>query len=292
MDFEKSIIQNIIFNKKKYFIKRDDLIHPIFNGNKIRKFYFLINSNYKRVYTYGGNQSNTIPAYAFFAKEKGIEVNFYTKEISKHLKSNPSGNYKIGLENINFIEIPNDRYNEETERIKNKKLDKEDIFINIGGHQKEAEHGIKLLAYEIMNWIKENKKENISVFLPSGTGTTALYLKKNLPIKVYTTPCVGDSIYLKKQFLNLEKNELLHPIILSSQKKYHFGKPYKELLDIYNRLYKETKIEFELLYDCVGWIVLEENSKNIKEEILYIHQGGTIGNESQLKRYKYLKISI
>jgi 1-aminocyclopropane-1-carboxylate deaminase len=44
-------------------------------------------------------------------------------------------------------------------------------------------------------------------------------------------------------------------------------------------------VEFDLLYDPHGWLTLLENPEIFKMPILYIHQGGLIGNESMLARY-------
>ena len=40
MNYTNSPIEQIIFNEEKYFIKRDDLLHKDFSGNKARKFYY------------------------------------------------------------------------------------------------------------------------------------------------------------------------------------------------------------------------------------------------------------
>jgi 1-aminocyclopropane-1-carboxylate deaminase/D-cysteine desulfhydrase-like pyridoxal-dependent ACC family enzyme len=45
-------------------------------------------------------------------------------------------------------------------------------------------------------------------------------------------------------------------------------------------------IEFDLLYDPVGWLILLENPEIFQKPTLYIHQGGLIGNESMLARYQ------
>ena len=121
-----------------------------------------------------------------------------------------------------------------------------------------------------------------SLATPSGTGTTALFLALSLPeFKVYTTPCVGDVAYLKEQMSALHKipNNL---IILQPTKKYHFAKPYREFIDIYQKLL-DARIEFDLLYAPAMWKTLLEQTD---EKILYIHSGGVSGNETMLKRYE------
>jgi len=172
---------------------------------------------------------------------------------------------------------------------------KEVLCIEEGGRQKEAAYGIKLLAQEIMDWQKENDIEALNIFLPSGTGTTALFLQKHLPDNsVYTNPCVGDSDYLKKQFLELESDEKYHPTILSLEKKHHFGKLYSENYKIWLKLQQQTGVVFDLLYDPLGWRTLLAHPEVLSKPILYIHQGGLLGNESMLPRYerKYPELKL
>ena len=136
-------------------------------------------------------------------------------------------------------------------------------------------------------WQEEQGFEELNVFLPSGTGTTALFLQKHLPMcKVITTPCVGDSAYLKKQILELETDESYHPNILTLDKKHHFGKLYKDNYKIWLKLRKQTGVEFDLLYDPLGWRVLMEHIGLFDFPVLYVHQGGVLGNESMLPRYE------
>ena len=46
------------------------------------------------------------------------------------------------------------------------------------------------------------------------------------------------------------------------------------------------------IYDPIGWNTLIYQYNNTSNAtILYIHQGGLIGNETMLKRYKYKRIS-
>ena len=284
MNYTNSAIEKINFNNQKYFVKRDDLLHKDFSGNKARKFYYyLINDfpNIKKVVSHGSSQSNAMYSLSVLCKIKNWKFDYYVDHTASFLKENPVGNYKQAIENgmnIKEEKLPNF-------------FDDETLFISEGGAVKEASFGIEVLANEIKIWAKENNIKNLKIFLPSGTGTTALYLQKFLPFEVITCSCVGDDEYLKKQFEILEKNN--HPTIIKSEKKYHFGKLYKEFYEIHNELLKQTNIEFDLLYDSLGWICLNNYLQNNKEEstILYIHQGGILGNISMIQRYlrKYNK---
>jgi 1-aminocyclopropane-1-carboxylate deaminase/D-cysteine desulfhydrase-like pyridoxal-dependent ACC family enzyme len=215
-------------------------------------------------------------------KIKGWEFIYYTNHIPTFLKQNPDGNYLEVLRNgAKIVEV--DLRGDELREFVLSLEDSDTLVIEEGARVKEAEFGIKMLADEINEYCKKN---SLKVFLPSGTGTTAFFLAKHLDVEVITTPCVGDEEYLKKQWMFLSeqckvKNEKL-PIIINSRRKYHFGKLYKNLYSLWEEL-KKAGIEFDLLYDPIGWEVVIEN--NLKD-ILYIHQGGLKGNITMLKRYK------
>ncbi|MEA2050428.1 MAG: 1-aminocyclopropane-1-carboxylate deaminase [Campylobacterota bacterium] len=278
-----SPIEKIDFNGNSIYIKRDDLLNKEFSGNKARKLHYFLDKDYKHITTlisHGSNQSNAMYSLSVLAKIKNWKFIYYTNHIPSFLEQNPNGNYKYALENgMNIIKDENfDK--------KNISIDSKTLFISEGGAVKEAAYGIKILANEIKKFQSKYNIKNLNVFLPSGTGTTALFLQKYLDIKVLTTPCVGDALYLEKQFYQLDDNKNNHPTIINPIKKYHFGKLYKENYMIYKEIKDKTSIEFDLLYDPIGWNTLLRNiDKNI--EYLYIHQGGIIGNITMIDRYKH-----
>jgi 1-aminocyclopropane-1-carboxylate deaminase/D-cysteine desulfhydrase-like pyridoxal-dependent ACC family enzyme len=289
LDVTKSSPVDIItFEGHSLYLKRDDLLHPDFSGNKARKFYYFLQNDFpdiKKIISYGSAQSNAMYSLSVLAKMKRWEFVYYVDHIAEYLKENPHGNYKAALKNNTVFQMKS-----KEGRVKS---EKGVLFIEEGGRQKEAEFGIKLLAQEIMDWQKENDIQELNIFLPSGTGTTALFLQKSLFTlhsslftRVYTTPCVGDVSYLKKQFFELESDEKYHPSILTLEKKHHFGKLYKENYKVWLKLQQETGVEFDLLYDPLGWRVLLEHSELFAKPTLYIHQGGVLGNESMLPRYE------
>ncbi len=282
MILNPSPVQSIIFENQQFFLKRDDLLHPDFSGNKARKLYYFLQNDFphiKKIVSYGSAQSNAMYSLSVLAKMRGWEFTYYVDHIAEYLKENPHGNYKgaigNGMKIIEQVGVVSYGY------------PKEVLFIEEGGRQKEAEYGIKLLVEEIIQWQKEQGIKKLNIFLPSGTGTTALFLQKHLPLNsVYTTPCVGDDSYLKKQFLELETEVKYHPMILTLEKKHHFGKLYKENYKVWLKLQQQTGVEFDLLYDPLGWRVLLAHPEVFSKPTLYIHQGGVLGNESMLPRYE------
>ena len=275
--------QKRVFEGYQFYIKRDDLLHSNFSGNKARKFYYFLENEFpdiKKIVSYGSSQSNAMYSLSVLTKMRGWSFEYHIQHLSNYLKENPNGNLKYALANGMKLIV------DEKIPKKNEIETKETLFVEEGGRDSFSEYGIKVLADEILEWKKENSIKEIDIFLPSGTGTTALYLQKHITDTVYTVSCVGDSDYLKKQFSMLEKNDIYHPTILEPSKKRHFGKLYRESYDIWLKLRKEMKIEFDLLYDPNGWLTMLEYLKKFKKPILYIHQGGLIGNESMLARYE------
>ena len=67
----------------------------------------------------------------------------------------------------------------------------------------------------------------------------------------------------------MEKDENHHPVILSLEKKHHFAKLYKENYKIWLKLQQQTGVEFDLLYDPLGWRVLMEHIEHFQEPVSY-----------------------
>ncbi len=282
-----SPVDKVNFQNHTIYIKRDDLIDRDFSGNKARKFHYFLEhdfSHIKKVVSYGSSQSNAMYSLSTLCKIKGWEFEYYVDHLSDYLKANPHGNYLGAIKNGMQIYVGHTVPT----------LTRDDVLlIQEGGRQQSSEYGIKLLAQEIIEWQKQNGVRKLSIFLPSGTGTTALFLAKALSVgvgiprpTVYTCACVGGDEYLKKQFFELESDERYHPTILSLDKKHHFGKLYRENYEIWIKLQKDIGIEFDLLYDPLGWRVMMKHIKSFEGELMYIHQGGVLGNESMLPRYQ------
>jgi len=276
-------LSKITLEGREFFVKRDDLIDPYLAGNKYRKLYTLLktpNSRYKKIISYGGTQSNAMLAISAMCKDKEWEFIYYTKPISKVIKEQTFGNYYLAKSlGMKHIEIDTQLYRDYIATLSINQ-DEDTYIIDQGGADTSAKKGLEVLAQEIK---EQTKGLGIkSVATPSGTGTTALFLALALKeFKVYTTPSVGDSSYLREQMLALSEipDNL---IVLEPRKKYHFAKPYPELLEMYKRT-KEAGVEFDLLYSPAMWLALLEQTD---ERVLYIHSGGVSGNESMLKRYE------
>ena len=280
-EFENPKIEQICIDGFKFWLLRDDLL-GLFNGNKARKLHYYLNadlSKFKKIVSYGSSQSNAMYSLSVFARLKGLDFEFVVDHISENLRHNPCGNFKFSLENGMKI------YEHENRREFALSLtDEKTLFIEEGVAQCEAEFGFIKQAEFIDKFATTQEKE-FDIFLPSGTGASACYLAKHTKFSVFTTPCVGDRAYLKEQILALDKTSKVQ--ILPPPRKFHFAKPYAELYEIWQKARAQTGIEFDLIYDPVGLLTLLANREKFANEVLYIHQGGVLGNISQLQRYEY-----
>lgn len=286
-----SLFQKISFDDKDFIIMRDDLNHPIFSGNKARKLAYILNnpnkySHIKTIISFGGNQSNFMLALSQLAKIKNCDFHYWIKPLPKFLKKNKNGNLKLALENGMQLFETNETLNLENIQ-KIYQLDESVYFFDQGGRNPLAEEGISECAQEIKKYCQNNAIQNYSVIVASGTGTTALYLEKYLPNKIYTVPCVGSSQYLKQQFEYIDKN-LKFPKVIEPKFEATFGNLSLENYRIFQRLLQQTNIEFDLLYDPIAWRVLLENYNKLPKPIIYIHCGGTSGNITMINRYNRL----
>ena len=275
-------ISNLTLEGREFLVKRDDLFDRYLSGNKYRKLHTLLNTqkeNLTTIISYGGTQSNAMLAISAMCKSKGWEFIYYTKPLNSVMREQRVGNFFDALSlGMKHIEIENSFYKEFIAGLR-VNLDEKTFLIDQGGADRSAQNGMRVLAEEI----REQNPDVNAICTPSGTGTTALFLAKELPeYRVYTVACIGDSAYLKEQMLALVDTLPENLVILEPRKKYHFAKLYPEFIALQTKL-KESGIEFDLLYAPLTWQTMLEKTD---EKILYVHSGGVTGNSSMYERYK------
>ena len=282
-----SSVEPFAVEGRHFFVKRDDLIHPDFSGNKYRKlqaFLHTENDAIDTVVSYGGVQSNAMLSIAAMCRLKGWSFRYIAKTVPSHLKATPAGNYKRALElGMQLDEVAPSAYDDAVASARDDTGSTRTLFIPQGGADSAAETGIRRLAQEIEAWRKARDIGTLYVATPSGTGTTAAFLAASLPhCNILTVPAVGDAAYLRRQI------SALMPVpgnftVLDTKKRYRFGTPHPDLYARYLAL-KQAGIVFDLLYAPVMWTALLEH--DIKETVLYVHSGGVLGNETMLARYE------
>ncbi|MGI2096763.1 1-aminocyclopropane-1-carboxylate deaminase/D-cysteine desulfhydrase [Shewanella glacialipiscicola] len=323
--FANTPVDIFSFADQEIFLKRDDLLHPEFSGNKARKFAYFLEHDFvgiNKVIGHGSPLANSLYSLSALAKLKGWQCDFYVDHIASQIIKHPTGNYAAALVNgahiIDLSEViarksalnpPEFEINADS--LLNTRLALEDkplscqdyietkvlvneptaLFIPEGGRCAYAEYGVNILAKEIIQFAQASKLEDLTVFLPSGTGTTAVFLnqyfiRQQTHIRVMTCAVVGGDDYLRMQFSMLNPDISEHPQIINTGKKYHFGKLYAEFYAMWQRVCA-SGIEFELLYDPLGFIVLEDYlQQGERDPLMYLHQGGLLGNATMLPRYQ------
>lgn len=280
------------FDGIPFFLKRDDQLHSHFSGNKARKFMALLEQDYPHVTTlvsYGSAQANTLYSLSALAAIKGWQLEFYVDRIPSWLIDKPIGNYRGAMElGAKVIPVAETQLHPADYIDQIRQPDQSCLVIPEGGRSHISQQGIAQLGSEILSWSRFEPSHNFVVALPAGTGTTALYLHKflkNHGIEVLTCPCVGGKEYLIEQFKELGESDF--PTILELETKHHFGKLYQQDYQVWQQLLEQTDVEFDLLYDPMMWQCLQSWYKdNADKSIIYIHQGGILGNESMLPRYE------
>ena len=281
-----------LFDDIPFFLKRDDQLHSHFSGNKARKFMALLEQDLPSITTlicYGSTQSNSLYSLSALCAIKGWSLEFYVDRIPDWLASQPIGNYRGALElGARIIPIGEHGLHPRDYIEQIRQPDPHCLVLPEGGRSNMAKAGVKQLANEILSWSRFEASREFVVALPAGTGTTSLYLHKFLKphgIEVLTCPCVGGKEYLIEQFKELGEEDF--PQILELESKHHFGKLYQNDYQIWQQLLEQTGIEFDLLYDPMMWQCLQSwYTLNQDKSIIYVHQGGILGNESMLPRYE------
>ncbi len=271
----------------KWLIKRDELLDTEINGNKARKLYTFAANDFGvgTLISYGGAQSNAMYALSVLTKSQGIEFVYYTKKLPSLLADSPTGNLKAALANgMRLLQLEHGDYNAKIDELLTSK-EPDTLVIRQGGADEYAREGLKVLADELNEFAKAANLKNPIAITSSGTGTTAGYLSDYLDFECLTTPCVSNAEFLSGEFKRLGVTK--KPTILETKDKIAFAAPHPKLLATYKELLA-AGLEFDLIYDAKCWLAIVENLEYFDgRDVIFVHSGGVLGNETQLERYRY-----
>ncbi len=286
MQLTNSPVSEFTYSGRTFYIKRDDLLAPEFSGNKARKLAYLLQHDYPKVNTLislGGYQSNLMYALSQLAKLKGWRFIYYSKKVAETAYLAKTSNLQASLENGMELRDLSPALHAQLMTVQQP----HELFIPQGGALASAAWGIEQLAEEISLWAQGMNFPQVAVFVASGTGATAGFLQKYLTQhKVYTTNCVASVDYLIAQIQALDLNPLSLTIFPNTQ--WRFAYPTPELWQTVSLIKAVSNIEFDLVYDPIGWNILLANLAQITLPIIYLHCGGTMGNLSMEGRYQRL----
>jgi shikimate kinase len=262
MNYTNSPIEQITFNKQKYFIKRDDLLDVDFSGNKARKFFYFLKNDFpqiKKIVSSGSAQSNAMYSLSVLCKLKNLEFDYYVDHIASFLKENPSGNYKFALKNkMNIKEEPLPLT-----------FENDTLYINEGGAIKEASYGIDtddLIESMENRAIKKIFAVDGEAYFRNLEKKTALWLESSVENTIISTgggfyrqenlKNIGTVIYLKSSFDGILKRIKKAPNAKNKLKKRPLLQNKKEAMKLYDTRVKE--------YERVADIIVDVENRDLK----------------------------
>lgn len=278
-------IKSQLLEEKKIqlFIKRDELIHPVIQGNKWRKLkYNILDANNNRKSTllsFGGAYSNHLHALAAVGKELGYKtIGIIRGEAPRVLNPCLQDIINWGMQ-LKFITRLEYKQKNSSEFIKNLKDEFNDFYlIPEGGNNTAGKKG----CAELLNELEEHY-DVICCEVGSGTMLSSLIQTNTGP----NTRFLGFAV-MKNTMLDQEVNASLdHSKILSEWRinhEYHFGGFAKSTPELNNFIknFKQTyNIQLEPVYSGkMLWGILDLVKHDYFKKgsrILAIHGGGLQG---------------
>lgn len=276
------------------YVKRDDLIHPQFGGNKWRKLkYNLLNARqnqFDTLLTFGGAWSNHIYATAAAARFFGFNsIGIIRGEKHSPLNATLSFAEKCGMQ-LHYLSRTEYRQKHEPQYLQKLKQQFGDVYIlPEGGSNSLAMKGCEEIVAEIKN--EMNSPFDV-ICCASGTGATLAGLISAIKTEA-TKPAplaLGFSALKGGDFLNDEVKNFLHRKDTDTnwriETDFHFG-GYAKINDELVKFIKEFQSQYDIPLDAVytgkmfyGLFKLIEN-KTFKPgtTIVAIHSGGLQGNK-------------
>lgn len=299
-------LHNALFLKKniRLWIKRDDLIHPVIQGNKWRKLKYNIQEaqriQKKYLLTFGGAFSNHIHATAAAGEYFGIKTIGIIRGEEVH-PLNPTLAYarQSGMQ-LQFVD-------RKTYRLKEKLLSELDFFsasqINLqedcyvipeGGTNSFAIKGCEELAKEIKNQM-ETPPDFVTLSCGTGGTITGVISELNNTSHILGFPALKGNFLKKEIEILLTKNNThSKKNNWSLQTDYHFGgyaKFDKKLIGFINTFKRDFNIQLDPIYTGkmmygIFDLIQKDFFKN-GSQIVVIHTGGLQGIAGFNQRFHF-----
>lgn len=266
-------------------VKREDLVHPLYGGNKFRKLKYNLayarENNFETLLTFGGAFSNHIAATAFAGKEfgfktigiiRGDELNNSNATLSKTLRD-------ASANGMTFKFVSREEYNRKYDDDYLTELQKEynnTYIIPEGGSNPLAIKGCKEIVDEI-------EIDFDYIVCPVGTSTTLIGIASGL--KPHQT-ALGIEVY-KNKVPSIKNLEYLkhHPMDVENLKieivNYSFGGYSKSTveLDLFcKKFYERNQIIIEPIYTGKMFFgifdLIQKGFFKKDSTIIAVHTGG------------------
>lgn len=269
-------------------VKRDDLAHPIYGGNKFRKLKynieFIKQHQVKKVLTFGGAFSNHIAAMAYAGNKfgfqtigiiRGDELNIHKIQGIQHNKTLRQAEEHGMIINFASRENYKRKYDADYwEELKNEFGDV--LIIPEGGSNELALRGCNEIVTEI-------ETEFNYIVTPVGTGTTLIGIaqtlrqhQKAIGIEVYKNKLssIDQLEFLKHQNVTVDFSK----IILKNYALNGYGKSNEELNFFCDSFSKEYLIPIEPIYTGKMFFglfdLIEKGFFEKGSNIIALHTGG------------------
>jgi 1-aminocyclopropane-1-carboxylate deaminase len=284
--------------KVQLFVKRDDLIHPQFGGNKWRKLKYNLlqarNNNVETLLTFGGAWSNHIYATAAAGKHFGFKTIGLIRG-EKHQPLNPTLSFaeECGMQ-LHYLDRKQYRQKNDTS-FNQELIDQfgEVYLLPEGGSNHLALKGCEEIVQETMTQLQQPFDV---ICCASGTGATlaglisAIATEKNS----HNNMAIGFSALKGGEFLSSEVRNLLayntdnYPSIDNwrIESDYHFG-GYAKINDDLIHFMKNFQTQYNITLDAVYtakmfyglFDLIKSNTFKPGSTIVAIHSGGLQGNK-------------
>ena len=265
------------------FVKRDDLIHPIISGNKIRKLKFNLKEALRNectaIITFGGAYSNHLIASAAAAKELGIPVIGKVRGEELTSDSNPilQHCHSLGMK-LEFL--TRSEFSAQKHQSGLLELDGSRYwFIPEGGANTEGIEGCTEIVTEL-------NQDYDYYLVAQGTTTTSLGLLKSIPehAKLIVVP-VLKGFDVQKEMRHLLLDDVLFESLSSKLiiwDAYHHGgyaKTSPELLAFIDEFHLHNHFRVEPVYTgkvfyALNDFLMKEKELFVGKSVLVVHTGG------------------
>lgn len=264
-------------------MKRDDLIHPIISGNKIRKLKFNLKEALRNectaIITFGGAYSNHLIASAAAAKELGISVIGKVRGEELTSDSNPilQHCHSLGmkLEFLTRSEFSAQKHQSGLVELDGSRY----WFIPEGGANTEGIEGCTEIVTEL-------NQDYDYYLVAQGTTTTSLGLLKSIPehAKLIVVP-VLKGFDVQKEMRHLLLDDVLFESLSSKLiiwDAYHHGgyaKTSPELLAFIDEFHLHNHFRVEPVYTgkvfyALNDFLTKEKELFVGKSVLVVHTGG------------------
>ncbi|MGB1041260.1 MAG: 1-aminocyclopropane-1-carboxylate deaminase/D-cysteine desulfhydrase [Flavobacteriales bacterium] len=294
-------IDNVDYEKKeiKLFVQREDLNHPVIQGNKLRKLHYnILNAKQKgnkTILTFGGAYSNHILAVAQAGKEFGFKtIGIIRGEEILPLNSTLSQCKQLGMQ-IQYM-------NRTVYKLKHTQDVVDSLRNTYGAFYLIPEGGSNYYAVNGCMEIIKNFNEYDYICCPVGTGGTiaGITIANQNKCNIIGFPALKGGEFLIKDIsdlINLVVNDrdltqdLMKSVNLIT--KYHFGgyaKINEELINFVREFNENHHIKWDLIYNGkMAFAInkmIQEDYFPIGSRILMIHTGGLQGINGLEERHK------